>query len=382
MQSHEHFLSLLDKFTAGTVSAEDQNELFSLIASGQYDHVLAEHFKVSFAAESLGTPSSENMDPANPRSEAMQKILKGILAEKQHPVQSQYSPDYLKIIQGHKSGSISSGFRKFRWVIAASITGLLAIGIYLVAGIASKHPGRQFSHHFIQPVTKKVNPSSPPLTINLEDGSLVILQPGSSLQVPDHFLADKRDVYLEGEAFFDIRKNADRPFYVYNGNLVTHVLGTSFSIKTDPKKKSIEVSVLTGKVQVYENREILQPDTNKLSNGVILMPNQKVIYQEDDRQFSTMLVSNPQPLARDSAGKANPNRFVFEDAQLSTVFRALETDYGIEIIPENENINHCLFTGDIVKHGLYEKLDIICQSVKLSYEFNGTKILIKGKGCN
>jgi hypothetical protein len=229
---------------------------------------------------------------------------------------------------------------------------------------------------------EKKNTLDHALAIKLEDGSMVTLQPGSKVNFPQHSHPNKREIYLDGEAFFDVSKNAERPFFVYYNNLVTHVLGTSFNIRSDSRNKQVEVLVVTGKVQVYENSNKFSDKTPK-TNGVILTPNQKVIYKEDERQFTASLVNDPLPLAQDAQKSASVTAtFNFEEAHLLQVFQLLEKTYGIEIVVENDRLYNCLFTGNIAPHGLFTKLDIVCGSVNASYEVVGTRILVRGKGCN
>src|SRR4029077_14541011 len=115
--------------------------------------------------------------------------------------------------------------------------------------------------------------------VNLSDGSRVTMQPHSVLHYARKFSTDKREVYLQGEAFFRVAKNPSKPFLVYYNNLVTKVLGTSFNVNTNALTGNIEVSVKTGRVQVYENKQLINDSKNK---AVILTPNQKVIYKTQD----------------------------------------------------------------------------------------------------
>jgi transmembrane sensor len=194
-------------------------------------------------------------------------------------------------------------------------------------------------------------------------------------------------VVLDGEAFFDVSRNAQRPFYVYDGNLVTHVLGTSFNVKINKKKDQIEIAVRSGKVEVYERSTAAErSENNKFSNGVILTPNQKVVYVVDSRQFQSSIVDEPLPIIRDTVrpddGPMETGAFVYNATRLSEILQSIKAAYGIDVEVENDNINNCLFTGDISAQNLYEKLDILCQALKDSYEVKGTRILIRGKGCN
>ncbi len=214
--------------------------------------------------------------------------------------------------------------------------------------------------------------------ITLEDGSMVSLQPGATIAFPKKFATDKREVFLEGVAFFKVSKNTEKPFYVYDDDIITQVLGTSFYIKK--VNNQIEVDVVTGRVAVFENNK--EKNQNK-PNGVVITPNQKVTYTTN-HQFITSLVENPVPVPVENKEniKTVAIKFLYDDALVSHVLSDLEQQYKIEFIVENEKINHCYFTGDINEQTLYNKLDLVCQAVQAHYEIRGTSIVIDGKGCN
>ena len=272
-----------------------------------------------------------------------------------------------------------------KWVAAAAAVLLLGIGFYTYHG--QKAPGADvlLKAELKEGLLEKINNSAARQNDTLEDGSLVVLEPGAKLAYPRHFAGEKREVYLEGTAFFAITKNASKPFYVYNDRLVTQVLGTSFTVKTG--KEQVEVAVRTGRVAVYENGEVSASSASAPSNGrretsgVIVTPNEKVTYYAEDRHFVTSLVDTPMAVAAVD-GNGGQIKFVFDDAPLSKVLENLEKAYNIQISVENDNLNGCPFTGDISGQSLYDKLEMICESIRASYEIKGTAILIKGKGCN
>jgi len=215
------------------------------------------------------------------------------------------------------------------------------------------------------------------LTVTLEDGSTVTLEPQAAIKYPHHFEPASRKIYLKGNAFFKVSKNASRPFYVFSRNVVTHVLGTSFYVKSNDKSK-VEVCVKTGRVEVYEGSNLNLKST---SNGVVLIPNQKSNFlmkmQSIFKKCWQINLCHYSTRIRWWRKKT----FIYEDAPLQQVLTALSKAYGIEIMVENENLNNCPFTGDITQQDLYKKLDIICQVIKAAYEVKGTTILIRGKGC-
>lgn len=217
------------------------------------------------------------------------------------------------------------------------------------------------------------------LKVQLPDSSKVELQPNTELSYSEHWGEQKREVRLVGEAFFKVVKDSKRPFYVHGGEIITKVLGTSFTVKAAMNAKSIEVAVRTGKVSVYED----DAEDNTLNrsidaSGVILTPNEKVEYFVTDKHWVTSLVDEPLPLP---AANKSVN-FVFNNASMITVKESIERTYSIDIIIENEAaFASCTFTGDVSMMKLYDLLDVICKSTATNYEVKGTKILISGKGC-
>ncbi|WP_324671207.1 FecR family protein [Hymenobacter sp. GOD-10R] len=112
-----------------------------------------------------------------------------------------------------------------------------------------------------QPYTLRQTPAGQKQTIRLADGSRVTLAPQSQLRYPVAFDGAYRDVYLEGEAFFEVSKDARHPFRVHSGPLVTQVLGTKFNVSTFGPGQLTTVSLVEGKVQVLDQhaRYLLTP---------------------------------------------------------------------------------------------------------------------------
>lgn len=266
------------------------------------------------------------------------------------------------------------------WAAAAAI-GIIAIAIYMWRGNADAVSLAETTLPD-KGMIRMSNTTGKPMPVSLEDGSIVTLQPGSTINYAAHFAPEKREVYLQGEAFFKVSKNAARPFYVYNNNLVTQVLGTSFNVKVSKETGQVEVAVRTGKVIVYENSQNAgSPEAAPKNNGVLLTPNQKVIYHANGRHFVTTLVDEPLPVVEEGPAAPVVNPFQFDETPLSKVLASLEKAYNVNIQVENENLNDCPFTGEIADENLFNKLELICQSIRASYEIKGTSILIKGTGC-
>lgn len=248
---------------------------------------------------------------------------------------------------------------------------LVMVSMVLVAGSAwlfeSREKSPPASAALSGNTVSRKNTGTAVMDILLEEGSLVQLQPGAELSWPVHFLPGKREVSLNGSAYFSIGKNPHRPFFVYCNNLVTRVLGTSFTIITGRHGNTVAVSVSSGKVEVYEKIT---------ANGVVLTPNQKLLYTVSGSRFETMLADKPQPLTD------QPVPAFFQEARLYDVAHWLETRFGVNIDMENETLYNCRFSGRIPGAGLYEALDQLCAPLHTRYEVKGTRILIRGAGCD
>jgi transmembrane sensor len=265
--------------------------------------------------------------------------------------------------------------------IAAVITGI-AISIYWILQTGNQEKFTE-ERRVLAGYHQYTNEKTVNDTLYLSDMSMVVLEPQSRLHYPDSF-TDKRQVYLEGNAYFKVTKNPKRPFYVYNTNIVTQVLGTSFFVRSNKITNNIEVAVCTGKVAVYEfGQENSGNKSNEEAKGVILKPNQKVIYNRADHHFRTTLIEVPLPVIINNTSEEviTELNFVFEETPISEVLAHLEEAYHIEMVMENETLANCLFSGDIKGQDLYDQLEIICQAVQATYEIRGTRILIKGSGC-
>jgi ferric-dicitrate binding protein FerR (iron transport regulator) len=208
----------------------------------------------------------------------------------------------------------------------------------------------------------------------LPDSSKVVLKPEAKIKYPVSFKDSERIIYFTGDAFFAIQKNESKPFKVVTGDIITRVLGTSFNIKSNDQSSVVQVDVRTGRVSVYEKLKM----QHEAPDGVILTPNQKVIYSKKNDTWVTELVSDPLPIVNAPGVKY---KLTYKDQVMKNVLQEISAMYGIEIIVSNDRIHNCNFTGDLSEMELYDMLKVICKTVRATYEVHGTRILINGNGC-
>lgn len=353
MVNRNRFLELLKKHINNRISAEEQDELYANIHSGEYDDLLRSHILNTFSAEA---PALGQLD-----KNKAEEIQTNILAHG--------SAHYLPF----------RPIKRFtQLLVAASILVVFSFSFYF---FAKNYPftGKEFVAHTRNPTDTVENHTRFAKIVDLEDGTSVTLFPGAVISYPRKFKADKREVNLKGKAFFNVSKRSSSHFYVYHENLTTHVLGTSFTISPSTAKETATVSVATGRVEVFERVKTIS-DNRLGKNGIVIYPNQKLQYHAVSRKFTLGLVEHPMPVVGKNGSQSVS--FDFSGHTIKEVLTAIETIYQVGFVVEDPSILNCNFTGDLSAQDLYTKLDVICQSIGATYELRGTKIFITGKSCN
>jgi transmembrane sensor len=286
---------------------------------------------------------------------------------------------------GEKTAKKSTIWRRLRpnWYhMAASVLLLIFAGWWLNKQTALQQQSDQYKAILSQikePLAEVRNTSDKAQLVVLEDGSSVLLQPQSRITYPKKFEKNRREVFLNGEAFFEVAKNPDKPFYVYARTLATKVLGTSFKVSAFDNDKEVKVVVKTGKVSVFPmTKEALADEraTEKLG-GMILTPNQQITYAAKELRLTRSLIPDPKllelPIQRQS--------FEFKGTPISEVFETLEKSYGVKIIFDGEVMHNCYLTASLADEPLFEKINLICKTIGAEYEQMDASIIINSKGC-
>jgi transmembrane sensor len=228
-------------------------------------------------------------------------------------------------------------------------------------------------------LSENVNKTSAPQRIKLEDGSYVVLQPASKIAYAQHISGNKREVYLEGQAFFQVAKDAAKPFYVYTNELVTKVLGTSFDVRAFPNDETIKIIVHSGKVTVYQRKSNQAEQELAKTNATIITPNQQVLFNRHLTNITRSIAGQPQVI-NTSIPKSN-NQLVFTDAAASEVLLSIQKAYGITIVFDEELLSHCTFTGTFTNESFFEKINLICKAIEATYEQADGQVIITGHDC-
>jgi transmembrane sensor len=270
------------------------------------------------------------------------------------------------------------GLFSFRFYgIAASLVFLVCMGCLFFKGTIFNGETPAISKTDIE----IRNTSGKEQTINLSDGSEVVLDPGSILSYPESFGQKARQVYLQGKGFFKVKKDPERPFRVLSGKLVAEALGTSFIVNAKEENTNIEVIVVTGKVAVYD--EVARKNNVVPAVSTIITRNQAAVYNKENQNVTTKIAENPQayPVYEGENTSVVPTNFIFEDKQLSYVFEQFKKVYGLDFILENESLKKCEITADLEDLPMFSQIKLICESINAKYRIEGTRVLVSGKGC-
>lgn len=217
-----------------------------------------------------------------------------------------------------------------------------------------------------QRLTKVTNTANKSLLLLLPDTSTVVLEANAYVVYSEETFALNREIYLGGEAFFEVTSNKNTPFSVKTDYLITQVLGTSFRIKAAETLAKSKVSVQSGVVKVYKKTQT--DSATETEMPVYLTANQEIIYSESElQQPSSPLTPNDVPSPTfDEHFKSTP---------LKTVLKALSDQYHVDISVADSVLETRTITASLREMHLFEKLDLISRAAEITYRIVDGRIV-------
>jgi len=201
--------------------------------------------------------------------------------------------------------------------------------------------------------------------ITLPDGTLVSLNSDTHLKYPKRFTGKTREVIIEGEAFFEVKPNKDKPFIIHAGNAQIKVLGTSFNVCAYPSARFVEVIVKTGKVQVLN-----KTTETKQNDELILDPGDKGTLVYSSNALLKTTNHDPNFLAWKT------HDLIFRATSLSEVISNLEKVYKVNIRLDDPKLNGLLLTAHFNDYSLNFILKVIETTFQIeAQKINGQYIL-------
>ncbi|ETN96099.1 FecR family protein [Zhouia amylolytica] len=197
--------------------------------------------------------------------------------------------------------------------------------------------------------------------IILPDGSKVILNSDSHIRYPDQFRGDKRLVYLEGEALFDVTHDETKPFIVKTNGIDIKVLGTSFNVKSYEEDENIETTLITGKVEILEEDQ---------EESIFLKPSQKATFNKVSTELVVAEVKSDEIIAWQKGV------LVFNETPMKQVISDLERKYDVVFEIGSPSLLEYKYTGTFNNLTIEEVVKLLKYSSPVNYDMKGNQILL------
>lgn len=199
----------------------------------------------------------------------------------------------------------------------------------------------------------------------LPDGTKVWLNNAATLKYPREFSEKERNVYLDGEAYFEVTKNRHKPFTVQSDAMQVRVLGTTFNFKCDPRCRIAEATLIEGEIEVKGNKE---------EGQITLAPGQRAELNKNNGRLTVKQVD-----ARLDA-VWHDNLIPFHKADIFTITKALERFYDVKIILSPDIKADKTYSGVLKRKSNIESvLSSLQNSIPINYKIVGSNIFISSQ---
>jgi ferric-dicitrate binding protein FerR (iron transport regulator) len=244
---------------------------------------------------------------------------------------------------------------QFLFRVAAVLALVAGMGwlTYKLRFIGEEHPARSI-------VTLTTNDRR--ISKTLPDGTTVFLNRHSTLTYPTTFTDDQRDVTLTGEAFFDVKPDASRPFRIQARQSIVQVLGTSFTVRA--YDANVSVAVRTGKVRFSAGEK-----------AVLLTKNQQATVEASADTIRRVLQVSPNEFAYKTG------QLVFDNEPLRDVIQAINQFYNADVKLASARLGNCRLTTRFDKIPLDTVLTVTAETLGLRVRHEGKQVILEGNGC-
>jgi ferric-dicitrate binding protein FerR (iron transport regulator) len=298
--------------------------------------------------------------------ELKEELLRGIEAANTPLAQE---PNYKKLFvqlwrkieQNNKKNTSKTRFLYGFAKIAAAVVIGLFIGLYIHSIETKRTEPVYYAAH---------SPKGSVSEMILPDGSVIFLNAGSKIRYSVDGANGQREVFLSGEAWFDVARNEKKPFLVHTPYYDVKVTGTKFNVKAYDSDEIVTTTLEEGQVIVQSG------DNLKLSDNISLHPGEQVVFHKKDK---SAVVKNVNTKWYTSW---KDNKLVFVNMDLKELVVLLERKYGVEIEVTNKEILDLHFDGTIKNETIIEFLEIVQKTLPINYKIVGQKIEISNKKNN
>ncbi|SMD37284.1 FecR family protein [Reichenbachiella faecimaris] len=307
--------------------------------------------------------------PSNKEAFLQAKELVLVMSfETSEPSDSEFNEVLQKVLKGNESKTALSPDQiptdQWRWItrVAASLTLLiLATFVFLYTTPDQK------SDVTAENIASKTNPYGRKSKLAFSDGSTATLNAGSSLSYLSKFSSDLREVELQGEAFFEVNKDPQRPFVVWVGGISATVLGTSFNIESHEDEATTIIALKTGKLKV----EV--PGSNTNFETYILVPGQKLVHDKDKNKVDVLA------MATEDMGLWTKGVLVFDQDDFPSITKKLERWFDVDVELIGSGKEGIQFSTKYKNETLSNMLMSMSFALNFDYEIEDKRVQIKFK---
>ena len=213
----------------------------------------------------------------------------------------------------------------------------------------------------------------------LADGTKVTLNAGSNIDISESFNKSTREIRLNGEAFFEVAHNKDKPFIIHTQTMNIKVLGTTFNVKAYAEDNIMETSLIEGSVEVGMNNSrekvILKPSEK------IILPNKaakenRVTHNENAKSYIIQNLTYDQTDSSFAEISWKESRLVFTDQSFEELAKTLERWYNIHVRFDDESTRAFRFTATFENKSIVQVLDALRLSRQFRYTIKENEIII------
>lgn len=310
-----------------------------------------EHRRLMEEVELIWDTSAKNLEAfdngfdAETDWKALQYRIEKELNKKRKMVQpGKADKTYLRSWTGKNSGFVQV------MRIAAVLLVAALVGVYAWQNFHVIDPGQEESvmREIVMDKGQRAN-------MVLSDGTIVNLNADSKINIPETFHSDKREVFLhEGEAYFDVTGDPDRPFLIHSGGAVVRVLGTSFAVRAYPEDETVRVVVNEGTVS-------LAPSHNE-DLGIALTAGQLGHFNINNNNVDSGEVEDMKLFLSWIEGYLK-----FKDTSMKEVAVQLERRYNIEVGFSDPTLEELRLTAVLKGRNITNVLNVITASLEIGY---------------
>jgi ferric-dicitrate binding protein FerR (iron transport regulator) len=238
------------------------------------------------------------------------------------------------------------------------LAAILIIGV-VTGALAVKYATRQ------EPIfITSAAPKGSVAQMILADSTLVYLNAGSEIRYSPETKQNRREVFLNGEAWFDVTKNNKKPFVVHTSGYDVQVTGTRFNVKSYSTENEITTTLEEGQVQITSSGNF------RLAKTVVLQPGEQVSLNKNLNTLSRKRVDTQ------LFTSWKDNKLIFLNMNFGELIILLERKYGVDIDVDDAGILKYHYTGTIKNESILEILEIIKHTLPIEFRIEGQKVII------